>query len=151
MGEVVGLSGKKRAAEERRAKDRQRREMQALHEVNAYVNHHPQARVTAGMTHSKTMHHGVDLCSMLAKYDKLAIVHKIHPMRFMFAISEAKGEDPRMVGSKTEWPRQAVLLVQMPDKWYVLSSDDFVYGMDAYREKIIETAEKVGVWKVVVT
>lgn len=148
MGKVIGLAKAKGETLEKRAKAREKLEMRKLFEVNAYVNHNPQVRVQAGMTHSKTLQHGVDLTSSLAKYDKLAIVHKIHPKRFEWGISvrviDGEGR-PR----EDQIQRQCVLLVIMPDGIYVLSNRDEVVRMDQFDEKIIEMTEdgKVGRWK----
>lgn len=138
MSNVIGLSSAKAGALEKRAKAREKGEMRKLFEVNAYVNHNPQSRVVAGMTHSKTLHHGVDLTGALAKYDKLALVHKIHPKRFDWGISEAE-----------QFRKQCVLLVRMPDGIYVLSERDEVVRMDQFDEKIVEMTEegKIGRWK----
>lgn len=147
MGKVIELAKAKAGALEKRAKIREKIEMRQLFEVNAYVNHNPQTRVVAGMTHSKTLQHGVDLTGALAKYDKLAIVHKLHPKRFEWGVSiqviDGEGR-PR----EDQIQRQCVLLVIMPDGVYVLSNRDEVVRMDQFDEKIVEITEgAIGRWK----
>lgn len=136
MGQVVEM--KKSKSVEKKALVRQKKEMTTLWEVNAYVNHNPQSRVTAGMTHSKTMHEGVDLRTAIAKYDRLAVGKvRIHPLRMDWAI--ARFNEDLCLG---------VLLVRMPDGVYVLGSDDEVIRMDRYEHKIewITQGGKIGVW-----
>lgn len=127
--------GKTAAVIDRRekfARKRAAQEMRLLHEVSARVNHNPKLRVAAGLTAVKTMHHGTDLCGVIAKVRALQIQHKFHQQRFMFGRT-ANG---------------AVLLVLMPDTWYCLCDwDDFVYPMVELPLPILETSEKLGVWE----
>lgn len=121
-------------AREKLARKRAAREMRILSEVNARVNHDPRAKVMAGVTSAKTMHHGTDLCGVIAKSRALQISHKFHPERFMFARC---GEG-------------AVLLVRMPECWYALCDwDDFVYPMTELPTAILETSPRLGLWEAV--
>jgi hypothetical protein len=133
MGKVVSI-----AQPEKRAKARAKREMSRLFEVNAYVNHNAQARVTAGMTHSKTMHDGCDLRGAIAKYDRLTVRDKFHPQRFEWAV--AKYNDALKIG---------VLLCRMPDGVYVLGNDDEVVILSDYPHKIVAMTidGKLGKWE----
>lgn len=135
--------------ENKLAEKRARQEVSVLTEVNCYVNHNPQERVTAGMRHSKTLHHGVDLRSVLAKYDRLCAKYGFHPARFVFGIAEGNvpqryGDDGNTAAGGGD--RHAVLLVDMPDVWRVLSDDDFVHKLAEYPYKVLETAEKLALW-----
>lgn len=132
-----GALGKTQAVLDRREKFARKRasaEMSRLSEVSARINHDPKARTLAGMTAVKTMHHGCDLCGVIAKSRALQIQHKFHQDRFMFGRTQSG----------------AVLLVRMPDTWYCLCDwDDFVYPMAELPEKILETSERLGIWEAV--
>lgn len=146
MGKVVSLEGKKATTLEKKAKDRERTERLRLTEVNAYVNHNAQSRVTAGLTHSKTMQHGVDLRWAIAKFSKLTLVHKFHPKRFEWAISELD-----VAGDDGSHRRQGILLVRMPrDVVLVLSCwHDHLIPLSEFEEKVIEMSVdgKIGRWE----
>lgn len=117
---------------EKFARKRAKSEFARLSEVNARINHNPQARVVAGMTSPRTMHHGTDLCGMIAKVRELQMKYSFHQDRFMFGRCESGG----------------VLLVHMPDMWYCLCDwDDFVYPMSELPQKILETSLRLGVWE----
>lgn len=117
---------------ERKARKRAAAELRALHEVNARVNHDAQMRVSAGLTAVKTLHHGADLCGVIAKARALQVQHFVHQDRLMFGRC-AEG---------------AVLLVRMPECWYVLPEwDDFVYPMIEFPCAILETSERLGIWE----
>lgn len=128
--------GKSKAVLDRREKFARKRaaaEMSRLSEVNARVNHDPRVRVAAGMTSSKTMHHGTDLCGMIAKSRALQVQYLFHQQRFMFGRTSHGG----------------VLLVLMPDTWYCLCDwDDFIYPMAELPVPILETSERLGLWEV---
>lgn len=129
------LGGKTKTVVDRREKFARKRaaaEMQKLHEITARVNHDPALRMLAGLTASKTMHHGTDLCGVIAKSRALQIQHKFHQDRFMFGRTD----------------RGAVVLVHMPDMWYCLCDwDDFVYPMGELPVPILETSARLGIWE----
>lgn len=117
---------------EKFARKREAAERVRLNEVSARVNHDASLRVLAGQTSSKTLHHGCDLCGMIAKMRMLSLQYNFAASRFMYGRCASGG----------------VLLVHMPDTWYCLCDwDDFVYPMAELPEKILETAVKLGVWE----
>lgn len=117
---------------EKFARKRAAHEMRLLHEVSARINHTPSLRVAAGLTASKTMHHGTDLCGIIAKSRALQIHYGFHQDRFMFGRTKDG----------------AVVLVHMPDMWYCLCDwDDFVYPMSELPVPILETSERLGIWE----
>lgn len=117
---------------EKFARKREAQEKVRLNEVTARVNHDAKLRTLAGLTASKTLHHGADLCGVIAKARMLSFQYNFAPDRFTYGRCE----------------EGAVLIVDMPDGHVVLCDwDDFVYPLAALPTKVLETSLRLGMWE----
>lgn len=147
MGKVIGgsvLQEKRAQRQEKDSRKRAAKEVTVFTEVNAYVNSHRQEAVAAGMTSSKTMQHGVDLCVAIAKARRLNAMHRVSVRRLEWAIVQESD-------TTDESLRFAVLLVRHPDGVYVMGPSDEVPLLSDYPYRVVEMTvdSMIGRWEII--
>lgn len=154
MGKVIGgsvLTEKRAQRQEKDSRKRAAKELNVFREVNAYVNSHRQEAVATGMTSSKTMQHGVDLCVAIAKARRLNAMHRVSVRRLEWAIVEHIPTEEEGNITEVSMGRWAVLLVRHPDGVYVMGPDAEVPLLSNYPHRVVEMTvdSMIGRWETI--